>query len=66
MFPQDKDDETLYSVGEVAEMLHVSIATLHRWRKAGIGPAYYKMGASVRYRLGDLRKWFASTRVEGE
>lgn len=67
MFPKDKDDDALLTVNETSEVLGISLATLARWRKVGgIGPTYYKMGGSVRYRLGDLKEWFASTRVEGE
>jgi predicted DNA-binding transcriptional regulator AlpA len=42
---------------EVAAILHVSVATVRRWRLLRRGPIYVKLGASVRYRQQDLRDY---------
>ncbi len=39
---------------EAAEYLSVGIATLRRWRWAGKGPPFLKIGGAVRYNLSDL------------
>lgn len=39
---------------EAAELLGLKVATLRRWRWAGRGPAYRKIGAAVRYHPADL------------
>lgn len=46
-----------------AEFLGVSPTTLPRWRWAGTGPAYLKVGRSIRYRRSDLEKWLAGRLV---
>lgn len=66
MFPEDKSDETLLSSLEVAEILGITEITLCRWRKAGTGPSYFKIGGKVRYQLGEVKEWFASTHVIAE
>ncbi len=48
---------------EAAEILGVSPRTLDRRRSRGLGPAYYKFGSAVRYRLSDLNAW-AGTRQD--
>lgn len=39
---------------EAAAQLGVSKATLDRWRARGVGPAFYRIGGSIRYRAEDL------------
>lgn len=39
---------------EVAGRWGKSLRTLQRWRHAGIGPAYIRIGGTVFYRLGDV------------
>jgi predicted site-specific integrase-resolvase len=39
---------------EVATRLAVSVKTLRRWRWAGRGPRFLKIGAAVRYDPADL------------
>jgi predicted DNA-binding transcriptional regulator AlpA len=34
---------------EVAEILNMEVSTLRRWRWAGEGPRFIKIGAAVRY-----------------
>jgi len=37
--------------------------TMANWRSAGVGPAYYKVGGSVRYDEDDLDAWLAEHRI---
>jgi predicted DNA-binding transcriptional regulator AlpA len=53
----------LLSVEEVAEALDMSVVTLNKWRCKRIGPPYFKLGASVRYRWGDVQAWLETQRV---
>lgn len=43
-----------------------SIRTLQRWRMAGQGPAYLRIGNSVRYRLSDVLDYEARMQRGGE
>ena len=50
---------------EVAEQLHVSVASLRRWRLARRGPQFIKVGSLVRYRPEDLESWLAALPTGG-
>jgi len=39
---------------ELAERWRINQRTLERWRWLNMGPAYYKIGNSVLYRLSDI------------
>jgi predicted DNA-binding transcriptional regulator AlpA len=43
-----------------ARILGLSVKTLRRWRWAGKGPAFRKLGRAVRYALSDLEAFIAS------
>jgi predicted DNA-binding transcriptional regulator AlpA len=45
---------------EAARILGLSVKTLRRWRWAGKGPRFLKIGAAVRYDLADLEAYIAS------
>lgn len=45
-----------------AEILCLRPATLRRWRSAGTGPAFVKIGAAVRYELSTLHAFIAQGR----
>jgi hypothetical protein len=47
-------DDHLIGEHEAAARLGLAVATLRRWRWAGRGPAFRKLGAAVRYSLVDL------------
>ena len=53
---------TLLREAEAARHCAVSHLTLRRWRWAGKGPAFHKIGAAVRYDLADLEEFIASGR----
>jgi excisionase family DNA binding protein len=48
---------------EAAAYLAMSSHTLRAWRARGGGPAFHKLGRSVRYRVADLDRWLESCRV---
>ncbi len=45
------------------DLLGIAAHTLAKLRLSGGGPAYSKLGVSVRYRVGDLLDWAQSKRV---
>jgi hypothetical protein len=47
---------------EAAQILGLSVKTLRRWRFAGRGPAFHKLGSCVRYRLDDLAAFIEAGR----
>jgi hypothetical protein len=52
---------------EAAEFLRVQSSTLARWRWAGTGPAYVRVGnRAVRYRLADLEAFIQGGGVRHE
>jgi hypothetical protein len=50
---------------EVAERLHVSVASLRRWRLERRGPQFIKVSSLVRYRPEDLETWLATLPTGG-
>ena len=50
---------------DVASRLHVSLASVRRWRLERRGPQFTKVGALVRYRPDDLETWLASLPTGG-
>lgn len=49
--------EPLLTSKEVAALLHVSPATLCRWRERHEGPPWVNLGGIPRYRAADLARW---------
>jgi hypothetical protein len=49
---------------EAAARLAVAVATLRRWRWARRGPRWVKVGAAVRYSLGDLAAFIEAGRQD--
>ena len=54
--------QRLLKEDEVAEFLNMEVSTLRRWRWAGRGPVYRKLGAAVRYDAADLRDFIEASR----
>jgi predicted DNA-binding transcriptional regulator AlpA len=50
-------NERLLTPREAAEFLRVSISWLAKSRMTGMGPAFIKVGRSVRYAEGALSQW---------
>ena len=45
---------------EVGKILSVKVSTLRRWRWAGLGPRFIKIGAAVRYDPQELKAYLAN------
>ena len=56
---------TLLTEEEVARQLHVSIASLRRWRLERRGPQFIKVGSLVRYRPEEIESWLAALPTGG-
>jgi len=57
--------QSLLTEQDVSRQLHVSLATLRRWRLEGRGPKFIKVSSLVRYRPEELEEWLASQPVGG-
>ncbi|MGD8194840.1 helix-turn-helix transcriptional regulator [Herbiconiux sp. P18] len=49
---------------QVAERLHVSTATLCRWRQRHEGPSWIKLGRVPRYRADDVEAFIERKRLD--
>jgi hypothetical protein len=58
--------DTLLTEEDVAKQLHVSVASLRRWRLERRGPQFIKVGALVRYRPEELEAWLAAQPTGGD
>ena len=65
MSTQPSKLDRLLSEHEVSGVLHVSVATIRRWRLLRRGPRFLKLGSSVRYRAEDVDLWLASRPTGG-
>lgn len=54
--------DTLLTTKQAATYLNVSVNTLNRWRWAGRGPTFAKMGDVVRYSQSDLDAYVAANK----
>jgi len=52
----------LLSLSETAELTGLSLSTLAKRRCAGLPPAYFKLGRSVRYARSDIEEWVRAQR----
>jgi predicted DNA-binding transcriptional regulator AlpA len=52
--------QPLLTTRAAAELLCLDQRTLERFRIAGTGPRFVKMGKSIRYRPSDLETWLAA------
>ncbi len=50
---------------DVAKRLHVSLASLRRWRLERRGPRFIKVSSLVRYRPEDIDEWLAALPTGG-
>ena len=56
---------SLLTEADVAQKLHVSLASVRRWRLERRGPQFIKVGSLVRYRPEDLDLWLAALPTGG-
>ena len=59
----DQISFTLWTEDELAEQIGVPIKSLQRWRSYGGGPAFVKIGRSVRYRPASVEAWLLEREV---
>lgn len=57
----DGSVDPLLTETQAAAILRVSPRTLQGWRHRGEGPPYAKLGAAVRYRRDDLRRFIVQS-----
>jgi hypothetical protein len=62
MITLNASSNPLFTPSEAAEFLRANERSLERWRSAGNGPAFIKIGRRVCYRLADLENWVAQQR----
>lgn len=55
--PSELDRERALDTTQVSELLGVAPITLAQMRARGAGPRFFRIGRSVRYRLGDVLDW---------
>jgi hypothetical protein len=56
---------TLLTEEDVAKQLHISVASLRRWRLERRGPPFIKVGSLVRYRPEEMEAWLAALPTGG-
>ncbi len=49
---------------EAAKQLGIAVQTLRNWRHIRKGPAYIKLGRSVRYRVEDILDFIEKNRID--
>jgi predicted DNA-binding transcriptional regulator AlpA len=57
-----KPDKWL-TAADVAKMLGISRNTVNSWRRKAMGPAYTRLGATIRYRLEDIESWITKNTI---
>jgi excisionase family DNA binding protein len=55
--------ETFLDVGQVAEMLGLSIATIRKWVLIRYIP-YQKLGRAVRFSVSEIQEWVKNSTVK--
>ena len=56
--PQDPHaGDELLTIGEVADIVRVPVATLRYWRHLGTGPRSFRVGRGVRYWHNEVTTW---------
>ena len=51
------DLEPLLTTQDLADFLHVPIATIYAWRYRRQGPPGFRVGRHLRYRWADIQQW---------
>jgi predicted DNA-binding transcriptional regulator AlpA len=51
---------------QASKLLGVAVQTLRNWRHLRRGPAYVKMGRSVRYQVKDLEAYLQRKKIDPE
>jgi len=53
----DEGHDQLLTIGEVADIVRVPVATLRYWRHLGDGPHSFRVGRAVRYWRSEVLAW---------
>ena len=62
--PAEDNSKMFYTTSEAAALLVLSPRTLDRYRETGKGPAFFRLGTSIRYARSDLLEWAWARRQE--
>ncbi len=62
MLDAQPDPDQLLDETQTADLICQSVRTLQKWRVAGYGPEFFKIGRSVRYRRREVNDWIESRR----
>ncbi len=62
--PDDFEHEALLTEVDAADFFRLSVRTLQAWRSRGSGPAFVRVGRTIRYRRKDLIAWIGANIVE--
>jgi hypothetical protein len=62
---QEESGPKLWTDKQVAVFFNVSLASVRRWRLTGLGPPYYRVGASIRYDPKACSAWLESRKTGG-
>ncbi|MEL6258617.1 MAG: helix-turn-helix domain-containing protein [Pseudomonadota bacterium] len=54
---------SLLNENELAQYLNIEAETLKKWRRLGQGPAFTKVGKSVRYRWQEIERYLDAQTV---
>lgn len=55
--------EKLLNSEQLADVLGVSVGTLHRWARLRQGPPFIKIVGQRRYRMTDVQDWLKQSEV---
>ncbi len=58
--------QTYVNDKEAAKIIGLATQTLRNYRQLGRGPAYHRIGASIRYKVEDLELYMNKHRVDPE
>ena len=53
----------LLDTTQLAKAYGLAEVTLRKWRIAGTGPRFVRLGRCVRYRIADIESWVSSRTV---
>lgn len=55
--PNSTEENGVLTISELAALLKVSLASIYSLNHRGLGPAYIRVGKSVRYRRESVDQW---------
>jgi predicted DNA-binding transcriptional regulator AlpA len=60
------DSQRLLTIEDVAALLHLTPAAIHKYRYRGEGPRGYRVGKRILFAVADVTAWLESRREEPE